>query len=248
MNTNSNSYIFIYASVMVIIVAAVLSTTATLLKDKQLQNVKNEKMQSILASAGVESTPENAETLYNKYITEELIISPDGKINDLYKNGSFEKGDKRAFNVDLKSQLYKKSTGKDFDSPLFVCHIDGNTYYIIPLLGKGLWGPIWGNIAFNSDFNTVKGVVFGNKGETPGLGAEIITPHFTQPFIGKTIFDSNGKFTSIEVVKGGIQKLPTAQQVHGVDALSGATITSNGVSEMLYNCLENYVPYIKSIE
>lgn len=248
MNTNSNSYIFIYASVMVIIVAAVLSTTATLLKDKQLQNVRNEKMQAILASAGVESTPENAETLYNKYITEELIISPDGKVNDLYKNGGFEKGDKRAFNVDLKTELYNKSTGKDFDSPLYVCHIDGNTYYIVPLLGKGLWGPIWGNIAFDSDFNTVKGVVFDHKGETPGLGAEIVYPPFTNPFHGKTIFDTNGNFTSIHVVKGGVVKLPANQQIHGVDAISGGTITSMGVDEMLKNCLENYVPYIKSIE
>jgi len=246
MNTNSNTYIFIYASVMVIIVAAVLSTAATLLKDKQLQNVKNEKMQAILASAEIESSPENVESLYNKYISEEWILNKTGEITDLYKAGSFEKGTSRAFDVNMKTELYNKTKGEDFQSPLFVCRVEGETYYIIPILGKGLWGPVWGNIALKSDFRTVKGVVFDHKGETPGLGAEIVFPAFTNQFTGKTIFDDNGKFTSIKVVKGGALKLPVSQQIHGVDAISGGTITSNAVNDMLFNCLENYVPYIKS--
>lgn len=246
MNTNSNTYIFVYASVMVIIVAAVLSTAATLLKDKQLQNVKNEKMQAILASANIESTALTAETLYNKFITEEWIIDKSGEISDKYKAGAFEKGTIRAFNVNLKTELYKKTKGEEFYSPLFVCNVEGETYYIIPLLGKGLWGPVWGNIALESDFKTVKGVVFDHKGETPGLGAEIIFPVFTDPFIGKTIFDEEGNFTSIKVVKGGAKILPDNQQIHGVDAISGGTITSNSVNDMLKDCLENYVPYIKS--
>lgn len=245
MNTNSNTYIFIYASVMVIIVAAVLSTAATLLKDKQLQNVKNEKMQAITASANIESTAANAEEIYNQYITEEWIINQNGEITDLYKSGSFEKGNRRAFDVNLKTELYKKSKGEEFMSPMFVCNVDSNTYYIIPLLGKGLWGPVWGNIAVESDFNTVKGVVFDHKGETPGLGAEIIFPMFTDPFIGKKIFDENGNFTSIMVVKGGAARLPENLQIHGVDAISGGTITSVSVNDMLFDCLENYVPYIK---
>ena len=246
MNTNSNTYIFIYASVMVIIIAAVLSTAATLLKDKQLQNVKNEKMKAILASANIESSPEVAQELYDKYIVEEWVISPSGEITDLYKAGAFESGSDRAFYVNLKTQLYKKTKGEDFQSPLFVCKVEGKTYYIIPLLGKGLWGPVWGNVALQSDFKTIEGVVFDHKGETPGLGAEIIYPIFTDPFIGKTIFDDEGNFTSIKVVKGGAIKLPEAQQIHGVDAISGGTITSNSVNDMLFDCLENYVPYIKS--
>ena len=246
MNTNSNRYIFIYASVMVIVIAAVLSTAATLLKDKQLQNVKNEKMKAILASADIESTPETAQDLYDKYIVEEWLINPAGEITDLYKAGAFESGSDRAFYVNLKTQLYKKTKGEDFQSPLFVCKVEGKTYYIIPLLGKGLWGPVWGNVALQSDFKTIKGVVFDHKGETPGLGAEIIFPIFTDPFIGKTIFDDQGNFTSIKVVKGGAIKLPEAQQIHGVDAISGGTITSNSVNDMLFDCLENYVPYIKS--
>lgn len=231
---------------MVIIIAAVLSTAATLLKDKQLQNVKNEKMQAILASANIESSALDAETTYNKYITEEWVINPTGEITSLYTAGAFTKGNSRAFDVNLKTELYKKSKGEDYQSPLFVCNVEGETYYIIPLLGKGLWGAVWGNIALESDLKTVKGVVFDHKGETPGLGAEIIYPAFTNPFIGKTILDKDGNFTSIKVVKGGVAKLATDQQIHGVDAISGGTITSNGVDEMLRNCLENYVPYIKS--
>jgi len=246
MNTNSNTYIFIYASVMVIIIAAVLSTAATLLKDKQLQNVKNEKMKAILASANIESTPETAETLYNQFITEELIIDQSGVVTDKYKAGVFEMGKNRAFNLNLKTELFNKSKGESFQSPMFLCNVEGETYYIIPMLGKGLWGPVWGNIALQSDFKTVKGVVFDHKGETPGLGAEISLPIFTAPFVGKTIFDEEGNFTSIKVVKGGAKILPDNQQIHGVDAISGGTITSNSVNDMLFDCLENYVPYIKS--
>ncbi len=248
MNTNSNSYIFIYASVLVIIVAAVLSTTATILKDRQLQNVKNEKMQAILASANIESTSKNAEEYYNKFITEEWVINQAGEIVDLYKAGVFEKGSNRAFYMNLKAELFKKSKGEAFLSPLFVCQVDGESFFIIPLLGKGLWGPIWGNIAMKSDLRTVKGVVFDHKGETPGLGAEIIFTSFTDQFVGKTLFDDQGNFTSISVVKGGIVTLAPEKQIHGVDAISGGTITSMGVNDMLKVCLENYVPYIKSIK
>jgi len=230
---------------MVVIVAAILSTAATLLKPRQQQNVKNEKMQSILASANIASTPENAEELYNKHITKELVINKDGKVVGTYEDGKLE-GSMRAFNVNLKEEQFKQKNGKDFVSPLFVCEHEGKTNYIIPMLGKGLWGPVWGNIAFKSDFNTVEGVVFDHKGETPGLGAEISTKAFQDQFIGKTIFNKDGKFVSIAVQKGGVATLPPAMHDHAVDAISGGTITSNGVDEMIKSCLGNYVSYIKN--
>ena len=116
--------------------------------------------------------------------------------------------------------------------------------YIIPLLGKGLWGPVYGNLALAGDFNTVTGATFGHDKETPGLGAEIELDFFENQFIGKKILDENGNFVSIQVVKGGAQMLPADQQIHGVDAISGGTITSNGVSDMLKSNLENYIGYI----
>ena len=246
----SNGYIFRYASIMVILVAAVLSAAAILLQPAQERNVKIEKIQDILRSANIESTPENAEALYAKHIVKEVVITANGEEVGVYANGTFEKGDHRAFDIDLKSELKAKSEiakGKKATEPvfpLFVAQNDSEQIYIIPLQGVGLWGPIWGNIALKSDLNTVEGVTFGHKGETPGLGAEISTPVFTVQFPSKTIFNEDGKFTSIQVVKGGVAN-SSIDPKHGVDAISGGTITSNGVSDMLENNLENYVPYIQ---
>ena len=245
MNSNSNSYIFIYSVVMVVIVAAVLSTAATVLKPMQEQNIKNEKMSSILASASIESTAENAEELYNKYVTQELVVNANGDVVGTYANGNLD-GDIRAFQVNLKTEQYKQKQGEDFLSPMYVVQSNGETLYVIPLLGKGLWGPVWGNIAFKKDLNTISGIIFDHKGETPGLGAEITTSGFENQFVGKTIFKDNGDFISVKIQKGGVKTLPSNMHNHAVDAISGGTITCDAVSEMMKDCLNNYVPYIKN--
>lgn len=242
----SNLYIFRYASVMVIIVAAILSSAAMFLKPYQDRNLAIDKMKGILASANIEANSENAIDLYEENITEEIVIDHTGEIVGVYKNGQFESGDVRAFDLDIKKELYKKSKGQAFKIPLYLSEVNGIKTYIIPLWGKGLWGPVWGNIAVKENFSTVVGVTFGHKGETPGLGAEIDTKIFQAQFKGKEIF-REGKFQSIAVVKGGIVTMATDMQIHGVDAISGGTITSNGVSDMLADCLENYVPFINKL-
>lgn len=241
----SNAYIFRYAAIMVVLVAAILSTAAMLLKPFQEKNISINKMQGILASANVSATPENAIDIYNQSITTEMVIDPEGNVLSLYQDGTFEKGDMRAFDIDMKAQLYKKDRDQDFVLPVFIGVFNGDTNYIIPLYGKGLWGPIWGNIALGPGCNVVQGVSFDHKSETPGLGAEINTSGFEDQFKGKTIFNDKGKFVSILVIKGGIGMLPRDEQIHGVDAISGGTITSDGVSAMLDNCLEGYVPFFK---
>ena len=243
----SNSYIFRYAAILVILVAAVLSAAAILLKPAQDKNVAVNKMQGILAAINVETTSADAIDLYKKYIVEEEVISPDGTIQSeySYKDNKFSVGDQRAFNIDLKAEQFKQAKGENFSIPLYIAVKDNDTIYIIPLLGKGLWGPIWGNIALGSDMNTVVGAAFDDKSETPGLGAEIANKPFQQQFIGKKIFDSNGNFVSIKVVKGGVKMLPENQQIHGVDAVSGGTITSHGVQNMLQADLSNYIEFFK---
>lgn len=241
----SNSYVFRYAAVMVVLVAALLSMAALLLKPAQERNVAVAKMQGILSAANIDATAKDAEVLYASFITEEIVIDKNGDVIGLYRDGNFEQGDVRAFNIDLKKELYNQSTGEDYKLPLYVAEKDGEKIYIIPLIGKGLWGPIYGNIALGGDFNTIQGATFGHDKETPGLGAEIDQDFFEKQFIGKKILDDNGTFTSVKVVKGGANMLPQADQIHGVDAISGGTITSNGVSDMLESNLKNYVGYIK---
>lgn len=247
----SNKYIYIYSSVMVIIVAAVLSSAASLLKPVQEKNIRTEKMTDILHSVHLDADRSTAEDLYNKYIIREEAINAGGEVVCRFAGGQQELGNVRPFEINLKEEQHKQQMlldGKEAEAPvfpLFICEKDGKEYFIIPLLGKGLWGPVWGHIALESDLRTVYGVVFGHKGETPGLGAEISTLPFQEQFDGKTLFDEAGHFTSIRVVKGGVQTLPPDQQNHGVDAISGGTITSNGVNDMIRDCLENYLEYIK---
>jgi Na+-transporting NADH:ubiquinone oxidoreductase subunit C len=228
---------------MVIIAAAVLSTAAMLLKPYQEKNVAIEKMGGILASAkldGIET--ENTIEMFNKYVVEEVVVDQDGNVVESFKEGAKETA--KAFSLNLKTQLYKKSKGENFELPIYIIEKDGIKTFVFPLRGTGLWGPIWGNMALADDFKTVRGVTFDHKGETPGLGAEITTESFKSQFEGKTIFDDKGKFTSIKVVKGGAKTLAADQQIHGVDAISGGTITSHGVDDMLKNVLESYLPYI----
>ena len=126
--------------------------------------------------------------------------------------------------------------------PVYFCqHSDGNSYYIFPLQGKGLWGPIWGYVSLESDMNTIFGAVFDHKSETPGLGAEIKEAFFGGSFKGKKIFEEDFSFRSVEVIKPGSAE--TSE--YNVDAISGGTITSKGVEAMLMNNLEGYVTFME---
>lgn len=230
MKTESNTYTFLYASVLVIVFAAILTTAALLLQKRQQRNIEVEKKQQILASLNIESTPQNAEALYKKYIVESFIIN--------YKGEKLQ-GD--AFNIDLKKELAKPLNERQL--PVFYGKLDdGGKKIIVPLHGKGLWGPIWGYVSLQDDYSTINGAMFDHKSETPGLGAEINKGWFQAPFKSKKIFDANGTFTSILIVKGGAKK----DDPHGVDAISGGTITSKGLEAMLKDCLSNYKTYFKN--
>lgn len=239
----SNRYIFIYSTIMVVVVAVLLALAATLLQPFQDKNIRVERMQYILTAINVESTVDNAEELYEKHVTEELVISVDGEIMGRFKDGKMEQGSRRAFDIDLRTELKKLKDGGAVELPVFIAVNGKDTLTIIPLTGKGLWGPIWGYISLKSDFTTIFGSVFDHKGETPGLGAEIALPEFQQQFVGKKILDENGQFVSVQVIKGGVKnsKIP---EIHGVDAISGGTITSNGASMMIESSLKMYVPFI----
>ncbi len=228
MKNFSNTYIFLFALVMVVIVALLLSLTAISLKPLQDKNIEVEKKQNILASVHVKSTPENAVDLYSKFITDSYVLN--------------NKGDKKeginAFTVDVKSELSRPADQRSL--PVFVGTLeDGSNAYVVPVRGTGLWGPIWGYISFKPDMNTVYGAVFDHQGETPGLGAEISTDWFQEPFRGKQIFQDSTDFVSIKVVKGGAKE----GDIHGVDAISGGTITSKALEAMLDSCLVQYKSY-----
>ncbi len=226
----SNRYIFIYSSIMVIAVAIALSIVAVSLKPMQEANIRIEKMQNILKAINITATPKEAENLYKKYIVKTFTLKADMTVDPSTD----------AFSVDLATEIKKTEAHRLY--PVYVAALDnGDTSYIFPFRGKGLWGPIWGYVALKNDFNTIYGVMFDHKGETPGLGAEINTDKFQQQFFGKTIFDENGNFTSVSAIKGGAG----LSNPHGVDAISGGTITSNGLSNMLKDGFTAYLPFLQ---
>lgn len=232
---NSNSFTFIFATAMVVVVGTLLAFTYMQLKPAQQENVRREKMQNILAAMNVKVARDEAPALYADLIKETRMIDAQGKLTE---------GD--AFGLDVRKQ-YKDEKARVISSeemkyPLYVAEKDGKPLYIIPMVGTGLWGPVWGYVAVADDGRTVVGSTFDHQGETPGLGAEISTPIFTKQFPGKTFVDETGKFTSIKVYKGGTQ----TTDPHGVDGISGGTITSDGVHEMLKRTLAIYDNYLRS--
>jgi Na+-transporting NADH:ubiquinone oxidoreductase subunit C len=224
----SNRYIFIFSTVMVITVAALLSLAATLLQPAQERNLEIEKKKNMLESIGVLATRDNTVELFSKYITESFVLNSKGEIVEGVD----------AFTVVLKNEQ-KKPLEEQFLPVFRAFPDDGEKLIILPVEGKGLWGPIYGYVSLRSDMNTIYDVNFDHKGETPGLGAEINTREFESMFPGKKLFD-NENFISVQVHKGGTEP----SDMHGVDAISGGTITSKGLEKMLFDCLNKYNDYL----
>ncbi len=228
LNTNSNSYTIIYASVIVVIVAFALAFVSASLSDTQKQNEDYDKMKQILSALNIDaSKAKDVQAEFDKYIKADEIINSKAEVL----------ADKGGFKVDIKAELAEKL--EDRQLPLYICEVNGETKYILPLYGAGLWNAIWGYIALNEDKNTVYGVYFDHAGETPGLGAEIATKLFQDEFLNKHVMN-NGKVELSVVKKGKVQKAEFE-----VDGISGGTITSNGVDAMLKKCISQYDEFLK---
>ena len=226
MNTNKNSYIFIYASVMVIIVAFLLAFVSSSLKPIQQQKEDLDKKKQILASLNIFAV-DTTEAMYIECVKEELLLDTLGNVIDT--TGAFG----------VKSSNIGKKKGQQL--PIYVCEVEGEPKYVIPLYGAGLWGPIWGYVSLNADKETIYGVYFSHQGETPGLGAEITNREkFQNPFIGKYAVKDGNPVISV--------KKKVADETCEVNAISGGTITSDGVDKMLKACLGYYTPYLTQCE
>ena len=217
-NTNSNVYIITYSVVMVVIVAVLLSLAALGLKERQDNNILNEKKTQIVKALGYDAT-----TSYDDVVAEAALLNAEGV--------AVENDTQKVFAA-LQSVKDSRAAGQ---FPIFKAN-DGSV--VLPLYGAGLWGPIWGYIALAPDMNTVKGIVLDHSGETPGLGAEITTAKHQAMYVGKTVFEGE-ELVGITLKKGGAAEGAT----HEVDAITGGTKTSDGVSAMIKDCLASYKPY-----
>ncbi len=231
MNKDSNFYTFLFSLLMVLVVASSLALTSESLKEKQNENIVKEKMQNIISTIGVKASRDEAQKLYKKYIKSELSLLSDGSIDE----------NKNAFMIDLSTEIKKDVDQQRY--PLFVAEMDKKKYFIIPLRGSGLWDAIWGYVALENDMSTIKGIVFDHKGETAGLGAEITQQWFQDRFVGEKIFNSSSKLVGINVSKSNNDPKNLDKNDHEVDAISGATITGDGVSDMIIERLNHYISY-----
>ena len=231
MNKQGNTYTIIYIVVLVLVVGAALAATSIALRPRQQANADADKMRQILASVLI--TPEPAEVIptFKATVTRQFIVNAEG---------AEVAGD--AFAVNVAEQSKKPAAERLL--PVYECSLaGGDVKYVLPVYGAGLWGPIWGYVSLDADGTTVYGAFFDHQGETPGLGAEITKPQFTDQFDGKKMF-KDGIFLPVSVVKKG--QAPTGNEDY-VDGISGGTITSKGVSSMLTDCLTPYKAYLESL-
>lgn len=232
-NKESNVYTVVYAAVLVVVVGFVLALVYQAMRPAQLENIANDTKKQILAAALIH--PEKGESVaevYDRHITESYCVDSRGD--------KIEGAD--AMSVSMAAEVKKPADERVL--PVFVCSTEKGTKYIVPVAGAGLWGPIWGYIAMDSNGVDIYGAYFGHQGETPGLGAEIEKPSFSSQFEGKPIFGADGTFESVLVVKKGQEPADRAY----VNAVSGGTITSQGVQKMLAESLEPYTAYFKTLD
>lgn len=234
MNKNSNTYQILYAAVMVLLVGTVLAFIYMALKPKQNENIANDTRRQILSALHIVSPNDSqVKETYEKYVIQDLLVDKEGNVVDSSQNVAFE--------VDMKKNV--KLAERQL--PVMKCKLDdGSVKYVLPVYGAGLWGPIWGYIAVNDDGNTIYGANFSHEGETPGLGARITEQSFQDEFKDKHLF-LDGEFKSVAVLKKGQKATNGAEQI---DALTGATITSRGVSDMMADCLAPYETFLKKLQ
>lgn len=217
-NTNGNVYTICYAAVMVVLVAFLLAFVSSALKPKQDANVAIDKKKQILASLNVRGIAKSdVETKFDELIQETCVITPDGQVTE---GGAFEVETKE---IGDKFPVYKAKTA------------DGDDALVLPLKGRGLWGGLWGYVAVTPDLQKVLGAYFDHESETAGLGALIKEQKFQSQFIGRPVMGEDGK-VALTVVKQGQSEAETQ-----VDGVTGATLTSKGVGEMVLTGIQQYV-------
>lgn len=232
MNTNSNSYTIIYASIMVVIVAFLLAFVSSSLKPIQDKNVELDKKKQILAALNIREVAD-VEAKYNEVIKADKIINANAEV----KNEGADK-DKAGFLVE------NKDISAD-NLPLYVCEVNGEVKYVVPMTGRGLWGGLWGYMAINEDCKTVFGAYFSHESETAGLGSPIAEQPFQERFQNKQIFaegDSTHTQVALTIVKKGQVKSESTE----VDGLTGATLTTKGAAAMVTDGLQQYINFFNA--
>ncbi|MDN5202991.1 NADH:ubiquinone reductase (Na(+)-transporting) subunit C [Fulvivirgaceae bacterium BMA10] len=237
----SNGYIIIFTVITTIIIGGALSFTSQVLGPAQKRSIELDTKSQILKAVMEIKEGDDVLGIYDQRI-KSLVVDYNG--NEITTNAKGAPIVAEEVNI-LKN--YKKSA-EDREYPVFMFMSESNPdeveSYILPIYGAGLWDKIWGFVALDKSLQSIQGVVFDHKGETPGLGARISDKEVQDRFKNKKIYDQGGSLVSVSMLKGEKGE-PLGD--HHVDGLSGATLTAKGVNDMLLRYLGSYQAYFKKI-
>ena len=247
---------YIFMGIITLISSVLLSYTYSALKDRTEYNINFDKQRNIIKSTGIDIQLMSEEEIIKNYaqnITEIILDETCRKIENIAWSDLMLFEDKKSgvsFFINKKdkikfSAIEDKESDTSIDKYLPVFHHAIKNVYVLPVSGKGLWSTLFGFLALDFDKNTVKGITFYQHKETPGLGGEVDKEWFQKNFIGKKIFNLDNDLVSVSVLKGKITMLPEEQRIHAVDGISGATVTSKGLSDFLLRDLTRYEKFLR---
>ncbi len=238
-NKDNNGYTFLFAIIIIVVVGSGLAALSVGLKTAQNTNVEIKNKMDILGAIKIESTRQNADDLYEKYILSDecLVLDDNGLVKEDVVLGDVD------IQKEYRENVAKKREDKDVNYPLYIANVEGAKKFIIPMVGTGLWGPVWGYIAVNDDCQSIYGATYFHKTETPGLGAEISTALFQDQYVDELISE-DGVYKKMLMMKDG----SGATEKYKVDGITGGTITSKGVEEMFDRTVQVYVDYFNKLK
>ncbi|MEM1135697.1 MAG: NADH:ubiquinone reductase (Na(+)-transporting) subunit C [Bacteroidota bacterium] len=234
----SNAYIIAFAAGLTIVLGGLLSVTAVSLKERQKMEIELEKKKQILSAVmDIEGiSKQELAGIYDERI-KSIAVNYDGEIQTEIVPED----------VNIEKEYKKKPEDRIYPVYKFINESNPDNFesVIIPVFGFGLWDFIWGYVALESDLSTMKGVSFDHRGETPGLGARITDAVVQERFKGKNIYNSSGELVSVKMLKS---ENNANLDENEVDGMSGATITANGVNDMLLKYLNSYQTYFEKLK
>jgi Na+-transporting NADH:ubiquinone oxidoreductase subunit C len=269
MNTTSNGYVLGFAVTVCVVASAGLAVTATSLRDRQQVAAEFDRQKNVMVAAGLiaDGDPrpmKELQQLYRDRVTEQVLDTETGKVladraladvakmnKQAAEEADAAKKSASAQSLTAEQETAAKDKVKKAAARYRVVAVakgdDGRTVYVLPVSGKGLWSTLYGYLALADDANTVRGITFYQHGETPGLGGEVDNPQWKELWKGKTVRDGD-KLVGITVKKGRVDPSIPAEKAHYVDGLSGATITSNGVTKFVKADLQAFESYLAQVK
>jgi Na+-transporting NADH:ubiquinone oxidoreductase subunit C len=246
MNKTSNAYVLVFSVVVCVVMSTALALTATALKPEQEAAAEFDRQKNVMLAAGLIQDGDRRpraelEQLYRDRVLEGVVDTRTGEVVAGKTAKDVEAMNKAAAKADKADARRYRTVATTRDDAGKLAAI------VLPISGRGLWSTLYGYLALEADGDRVRGITFYKHGETPGLGGEVENPQWTALWHGKRILGDDGKLASVVVKKGKVDASRPEEKAHYVDGLSGATITSDGVTRFVRADLQAFLPYLARV-